>query len=153
VLEDLDVEGVAGALGRSGPELGHGDPDAVEGDGRALAAIGERLRVAEGAADALDPADAAAHIPGRADMAGPVALADADDLSGRETRRARRVRRRNGPWIDGGGIGGGGIGWTARGWACAQPVMVSAGLSHVGSSRARLAQVSGPAIPSASRPF
>ena len=87
MLEDLDVDGVRGAFGVLAPDLGHGETHPVERHVRAVeAVVGKLLRVAEGAADALDPARLAAAVPGRSDMARRDARQDADGCARGEAR-------------------------------------------------------------------
>src|SRR5579885_1269779 len=76
MLIEVDQKAVRRAAGIVLPEIGLPKADQVEGHGRqAASAIGAALRVGEAAVEALDPAEAAADIEGRADMALDGALA------------------------------------------------------------------------------
>src|SRR6185312_213673 len=73
MLIDLDLDRVLSRAGIVGPELALAEADAVERLRRqARAAVGELLRIGEGAAQPLDLAGAAADVPGRADMTGRI---------------------------------------------------------------------------------
>src|SRR5262245_27015432 len=71
VLIDLDVHAVVVAAGVVGPDVALEEADPVQRPGRlAATAVGQLLRVAERAQNALDDTDLAADVEGSADVAG-----------------------------------------------------------------------------------
>src|SRR5262245_16116370 len=88
MLEDLDIDAVAGAAPVAGPQLGLGEAHAIERHRLARSVVGELLRVAERTAQPLDDALLAADIARRADVARRVPPAHLDRVAWRKARPA-----------------------------------------------------------------